>query len=162
MKLTSGPRSFARPTSRRSDPRDPGEIFRNARSAKMTAHGTSETPRCDPAKRHRFENADMRLAWRSCRRTFSATREKKRFFVPLTTFCYHFDGDASDGDDCRGGMRLSHFRANSVAISLILTPAAVAVLSAALWAARAASRLRTLSNASIGVLGLTMRSFLRL
>src|SRR5262245_33484651 len=32
-------------------------------------------------------------------------------------------------------MRLSHFRANSVAISLILTPAAVAVLSAALWAA---------------------------
>src|SRR5262245_27832068 len=79
-----------------------------------------------------------------------------------TTFSYHLDGDGSDGDDCRGGMRLSHFRANSVAISLILTPAAVAVLSAALWAARAASRLRTLSNASIGVLGLTMRSFLRL
>src|SRR5215469_12669780 len=88
--------------------------------------------------------------------------EKKRIFVPLTTFCYHLGGDGSDGDDCRGGMRLSHFRANSVAISLILTPAAVAVLSAALWAARAASRLRTLSNASIGVLGLTMRSFLRL
>jgi hypothetical protein len=57
---------------------------------------------------------------------------------------------------------LSHFRANSVAISLILATAAVAVLSAALWAARAASRLRTLSNASIGVLGFTMRSFLRL
>src|SRR5262249_13574438 len=87
---------------------------------------------------------------------------KKRIFVPLTTFCYHLDGDGSDGDDCRGGMRLRHFRANSVAISLILAPAAVAVLSAARWAARAASRLRTLSNASIGVLGLTMRSFLRL
>jgi hypothetical protein len=82
--------------------------------------------------------------------------------VLLTTFCSHLDGDGSDGDDCRGGMRLCHFRANSVAISLILTPAAVAVLSAALWAARAASRLRTFSNASIGVLGLTMRSFLRL
>src|SRR5215813_5259005 len=87
---------------------------------------------------------------------------KKRIFVPLTTFCYHLGGDGSDGEDCRGGMRLSHFRANSVAISLILTPAAVAVLSPALWAARAASRLRTLSNASIGVRGLTMRSFLRL
>jgi len=57
---------------------------------------------------------------------------------------------------------LSHLRANSVAISLILATAAVAILSAALRAARAASRLRTLSNASIGVLGLTMRSFLRL
>jgi hypothetical protein len=57
---------------------------------------------------------------------------------------------------------LSHFRANSVAISLILATAAVAVLSAALCAAKAASRLRTLSNASIGVLGFTMRSFLRL
>src|SRR5262245_58148890 len=72
----------------------------------------------------------------------------------LTTFCYHLDG--------RGGMRLSHFRTNPVANSLILATAAVAVLSAALWAARAASRLRTLSNASIGVLGFTMRSFLRL
>src|SRR5262249_15862237 len=143
--------------------RDPGRIFRNARSAKMTAHGTSETSRRDPAKRHRFENADMRLAWRSCRRTFSATRrKKKRVFVPLTTFCYHLDGDGSDGDDCRGGMGLSPLRAKSLAIFFILTPAAVGVLSAALWAARAASRLRTLSNASIGVLGLTMRSFLRL
>src|SRR5262245_1036517 len=80
--------------------------------------------------------------------------EKKAHFCALTTFCYHLDGDGSDGEDYRGGMRLSHFRANSVAISLILTPAAVAVLSAALWAARAASRFRTLSNASIGVLGL--------
>ena len=70
--------------------------------------------------------------------------------------------DGSDGEDCRCGMRLSHFRANSVAISLILATAAVAVLSAALWAARAASRLRTLSNASIGVLGFTMRCFLSL
>jgi len=80
----------------------------------------------------------------------------------LTTFCYHLDGDGSDGEGCRGGMRLSHFRANSVVISSILATAAVAVLSAALWAARAASRLRTLSNASIGVLGFTMHSFIRL
>src|SRR5262249_6654512 len=80
MKLTNGPRSFARPTSRRSDPRDPGEMFRNVHSAKMTAHGTSETSRHDPAKRHRFENADMRLAWWSCRRISSATRGKKVHF----------------------------------------------------------------------------------
>src|SRR5262249_21298616 len=92
---------------------------------------------------------------------FCNTRQKAHFCA-LTTLCYHLGGHGSDGEDCRGGMRLSHFRATSVAISLILTPAAVAVLSAALWAARAASRLRTLSNASIGVLGLTMRSFLRL
>jgi hypothetical protein len=59
-------------------------------------------------------------------------------------------------------MRLSHLRANSLAISWILATAAVAALSAALWDARAASRLRTLSNASTGVLGFTMRSFLRL
>src|SRR5262245_8640851 len=101
--------------------------------------------------------------WEYAGRTVKLPKAQMAFRnVLLTTFCYHLDGDGSDGDDCRGGMRLSHFRANSVAISLILTPAAVAVLSAALWAARAASRLRTLSNASIGVLGLTMRSFLRL
>jgi hypothetical protein len=82
--------------------------------------------------------------------------------VLLSTFCYHLDGDGSDREDCRGGIKLSHFWANSLAISWILATAAVAVLSAALWAASAASRLRTLSNASIGVLGFTMRSFLRL
>src|SRR5437899_3431454 len=82
--------------------------------------------------------------------------------VLLSTFCYHLDGDGSDREDCRGGIKLSHFWANSLAISWILATAAVAVLSAALWAASAASRLRTLSNASIGVLGFTMRSFLPL
>ena len=82
--------------------------------------------------------------------------------VLLSTFCYHLDGDGSDREDCRGGIKLSHFWANSLAISWILATAAVAVLSAALCAARAASRLRTLSNASIGVLGFTMRCFLSL
>src|SRR5262245_22639857 len=61
-----------------------------------------------------------------------------------------------------GGIGLSHFRRNSSTISLILATAAVAVLSAALRAASAASRLRTLSNVSIGVFGLTRRSLLRL
>jgi hypothetical protein len=60
--------------------RDPGRIFRNARSAKLTAHGTSETSRRDPAKRHRSEKADMRLAWRSCRRISSATLGRKAHF----------------------------------------------------------------------------------
>ena len=68
--------------------------------------------------------------------------------VLLSTFCYHLDGDGSDREDCRGGIKLSHFWANSLAISWILATAAVAALLAALWAARAASRLRTLSNAS--------------
>src|SRR5438132_11301882 len=67
--------------------------------------------------------------------------------VLLSTFCYHLD-DGSDREDCRGGIKLSHFWANSLAISWILATAAVAALLAALWAARAASRLRTLSNAS--------------
>src|SRR5215510_13205304 len=58
---------------------------------------------------------------------FLQQAEKKRIFVLLTTFCYHLDGDGSDGEDCRGGMRLSHFQANSVATSLILATAAVAV-----------------------------------
>src|SRR5262249_13001658 len=87
---------------------------------------------------------------------------RERAADPLHCRNYHLDVDGSDDESFRGGIRSSHFRANSVAISLILAIAAVAVLSAALWAARAASRLRTLSNASIGVLGFTMRSFLRL
>ena len=49
-------------------------------SAKMTAPGTSETSRRDPAKRHRPEKADMRLVWRSCRRISSATLGKKAHF----------------------------------------------------------------------------------
>ena len=56
--------------------------------------------------------------------------------VLLSTFCYHLYGDGSDREDCRGGIKLSHFWANSLAISWILATAAVAVLSAALWAAR--------------------------
>src|SRR5260221_4158120 len=50
---------------------------------------------------------------------------------------------------------VSHFRSISSAISLILATDAVAALSAA----RAASRLRTFSNASIRVLGFTARPF---
>jgi hypothetical protein len=46
----------------------------------MTAPGTSETSRRDPAKRHRSEKADMRLAWRSCRRISSATLGQKAHF----------------------------------------------------------------------------------
>jgi hypothetical protein len=54
--------------------------FHKSRSAKMTAPGTSETSRRDPAKRHRSEKADMRLAWRSCRRISSATLGQKAHF----------------------------------------------------------------------------------
>src|SRR5262249_56292628 len=65
--------------------------------------------------------------------------EKKRIFVLLTTSCYHLGGDGSDGEDCRGGMRLSPFRANSLAISFILSPAAFPFLAAALLAPTASS-----------------------
>src|SRR5262249_3041220 len=127
-------------------------------SSSAMLEAARDEPRAGGAPRKILRRGKKCLAERVGR----ARRRRWLSELILTTFCYHSDGDGSDGEDCRGGMRLSHFRANSVAISLILTPAAVAVWSAALWTARAASRLRTLSNASIGVLGLTMRSFLRL